>query len=218
MARQQPELQIIELFFSLQGESTYAGLPCVFIRLSGCNLRCSYCDAAYTWQEDGQPYSIDALLAFAAAYPGALVEITGGEPLLQKSSIVLMEQLINQGHTVLVETNGSLSIADLPPKAIAIVDIKCPGSGMADRMDYANLLQLRPDDQLKFVLCSREDYQWALHCINTNDLYRQEILFSPVPDKLDPTLLAGWILEDRAPVRLQLQLHKILWPETARGC
>lgn len=213
-----------ELFFSLQGESTYAGLPCVFIRLSGCNLRCRYCDARYTHEEPGRDLSLADILAHAARYPGAMVEITGGEPLLQANTVPLMHLLLAEGRTVLLETNGSLDLAPVPAGVITVMDVKCPGSGMEHATRLDNLALLTPRDEIKFVLCSRADYDWALAFLAAHQLIdpassaaRRQLLFSPVPGRLAPTDLAAWILQDQLPVRLQLQLHKILWPAVERG-
>ena len=218
------ELLVSELFFSIQGESSFAGLPCVFIRLAGCNLRCRYCDAGYTYEEEGERRTITELLDFAAAYHGAIVEITGGEPLLHKYVIDLMAALLEKGRQVLLETNGSQDISKVPEGVVRIVDLKCPGSGMAQKMRYENLELLTPGDEVKFVLSSREDYEWARQTLAENRTLQQSgdregptILFSPVPGKLTPAELSSWILADRLPVRLQLQLHKIIWPEIERG-
>jgi 7-carboxy-7-deazaguanine synthase len=217
-------LAVSELFFSLQGESTYAGLPCVFIRLAGCNLRCRYCDAAYTYEEAATVQPLSVILAFAARYPGAIVEITGGEPLLQAGVIPLLQALVDRDRTVLLETNGTLDLAPVPAGVITIMDVKCPGSGMEQANRPENIAMLKPHDEIKFVLCSRQDYEWAVAYITEHRLIdpisgqaHRHLLFSPVADQLPPAELAGWILEDSLPVRLQLQLHKILWPESDRG-
>ena len=211
-------LEIAELFYSIQGESTYAGLPCVFIRLAGCNLRCSYCDAKYTYEEPATTSSISEILDFAGAYPDAIVEITGGEPLLQEQVYELMDQLLTQKRTVLLETNGSIGVEKVPQGVIKIIDIKCPDSGMHDKMDLKNLDLLTQQDEIKFVLRSRNDYDWAVDIISRYNLEsRCPILFSPVAEKLDAAKLAAWILNKRLQVRLQLQLHKIIWPDKIRG-
>ncbi len=220
------QLQISEIFYSIQGESTYAGYPCVFIRLAGCNLRCNFCDATYTYEEPATPYPLAQLIAYINKYPAALVQITGGEPLLQENVYPLMEQLLHKKRTILLETNGSVCLDRVPAGVIKIMDVKCPGSGMADKMDFNNLDLLTPADELKFVLCSRQDYVWALeilrsHIPHFNDTAqlknRAKILFSPVSDTLDPTELATWLMEDCLQIRMQLQLHKTLWPRTNRG-
>lgn len=210
-------LKVSELFFSIQGESSFAGLPCVFIRLAGCNLHCTYCDAAYTREEEGVTKNIAELLGYAAQYPEMLVEVTGGEPLVQPGTPLLLEALLEQGRTVLLETNGSLSLARVPAAVVKIVDIKCPDSGMGSSFLTENLNFLQAHDELKFVLCSENDYRWAIAFIEHHHLWGRELLFSPVPDALPPSLLADWLLADKLPVRLQLQLHKILWPDQERG-
>ena len=206
------------MFFSIQGESSYSGQPCVFIRLSGCNLRCSYCDAKYTYEEEGSLKSIPEILAFAEEYPDYPVEVTGGEPLIQQGVIPLMEELLAAGRQVLLETNGSISLAKVPAGVIRIMDIKCPDSGMSAHLLPENLALLKPEDELKFVLSSRSDYEWAAGMVK--ELPRGSagtIHFSPIPDRLEPAQLAEWLLADRLPVRLQLQLHKIIWPDVERG-
>ncbi len=213
-----PRLEVSELFFSIQGESSYSGQPCVFIRLSGCNLRCNYCDARYTYEEEGALKSIPELLAFAEEYPGYPVEITGGEPLIQEGAIPLMEELLAAGRQVLLETNGTISLAKVPAGVIRIMDVKCPDSGMSEHLLRDNFSLLSPEDELKFVLSSRSDYEWAAEMVK--ELPRGgagTIHFSPIPDRLDPAQLAEWLLADRLPVRLQLQLHKIIWPGVTRG-
>jgi len=217
-------LSVSELFFSLQGESTHAGLPCLFIRLAGCNLRCRYCDAAYTYNEGGQEYTIGNLLAFVDRTPGAMVEVTGGEPLLQKNCIPLLQALVDRGRTVLLETNGSLDLSPVPSGVVTIMDVKCPGSGMEQALRLENFALLKREDEIKFVLSSRDDYDWAKACIREHRLIdpasgqaRHPLLFSPVTGALPPAELAAWLLHDNLPIRLQLQLHKLLWPASARG-
>jgi len=221
------QLQISELFFSIQGESSFAGYPCVFIRLSGCNLRCVYCDASYTYEEAGRPMPVSEILEFTANYPSAIVEITGGEPLLQQETFPLMTALVKAGRKVLLETNGSLDLGNVPAEVVKIVDLKCPDSGMEQQMRLENLPKLTADDELKCVISSKQDYEWAVKILREYNLLQPltsknfgkkcQILFSTVADKLSPTDLSKWIIKDQLPVRLQLQLHKILWPETARG-
>ncbi len=215
------QLIISELFYSIQGESSFAGLPCVFIRLAGCNLRCSYCDARYTYEEEGKPYPVSDLLTFADQYPSAQVEITGGEPLLQDNIYPLMDGLLSKGRCVLLETNGSIDLSRVPEEIIKIIDIKCPDSGMADHFDHKNLDLLTANDEIKFVLSSKRDYDWAremlLKTIPDMLVKKGRILFSPVQSALAPQLLAQWILDDQLQVRLQLQLHKIIWPDKQRG-
>lgn len=210
-------LLVNEIFFSIQGESSFAGLPCFFVRLTGCNLRCSYCDTRYAYEE-GEDMSVEELLsAMPPGYQG-LVEVTGGEPLLQEACPGLVDRLLQRGHTVLVETNGSLDIRPLPGASVCILDIKCPDSGMSDRMNFDNLSHLRSQDEVKFVIQSRSDYLWA------RDLLRRsparpagKVLFSPAHGVCEPRELADWILADRLPARIQIPLHRLLWPEFERG-
>ena len=225
--KNEPCLDISEKFFSIQGESTHAGRPCVFIRLTGCNLRCSYCDARYTYEETGNRIAVSRLVDYTSNYPGAIVEITGGEPLLQENVYLLMDRLLAAKRTVLLETNGSMNLERVPQDVIKIVDIKCPDSGMHKKMDPANPERLSGKDEIKFVISSRPDYEWAIDFIKTRlsaDPGRYEewtengrILLSPATGRLKPNHLAKWILADNLKVRLQIQLHKILWPEEARG-
>jgi 7-carboxy-7-deazaguanine synthase len=216
--RDEPVLQLSEIFYSIQGESSFAGYPCLFFRLAGCNLRCSYCDAKYTYEEPGSPTPFSTLLSEAARYPNALVEITGGEPLLQDGVYPLMEALLARGHTVLLETNGSLSIARVPREVVKIIDLKCPDSGMAEKMDLANLALLSPHDEIKFVVSSRGDYDWAKAMIAEHRLAEKaKLILSPVIGRLAPALLAEWLMVDALPARLQLQLHTLLWPGLKRG-
>lgn len=213
-----PVLIVSEIFYSLQGESSFAGLPCLFIRLAGCNLRCSYCDARYTYEEPGKKFSLSHILNRAAEKPEAIVEITGGEPLLQENVYPLMVELLARGRTVLLETNGSLSLARVPDRVIKIMDVKCPESGMHEHLNLTNFNHLATDDEVKFVIGSRQDYDWAIKIITDHGLAgRVRLLFSPDTRRFAASELADWILADNLPVRLQIQLHKILWPETARG-
>ena len=215
-------LNIAELFYSIQGESTFAGLPCSFIRLSGCNLRCSYCDARYAVEEKGRPVTIDGILA--AVGSASLVEITGGEPLLQANVYPLMDRLLKEGKTVLVETNGSIALTDVPLEATVIMDIKCPGSGSTSlHPDNIDTIKKRATgrrnaSEIKFVLSSLSDYTWAKQIILANDLPAvAPVLLSPVKNLLPAADLAKALIEDQLPVRLQLQLHTIIWPEALRG-
>ena len=218
MARSETTLTVSETFYSIQGESSYAGFPCLFIRLSGCNLRCSYCDARYTYQEPGRQMTVAELLAWVDQTPNVLVEVTGGEPLLQEGVYPLFAGLLTAGRTVLLETNGSINLGRVPAGVVKIMDIKCPDSGMHDQMDLANLARLTPQDEIKFVLSSRQDYQWAREAIATHRLENTaKLIFSPVTSRLPPALLAEWLMNDRLPVRLQIQLHTILWPHLSRG-
>ncbi len=213
-----PALDIAELFFSIQGESSYAGQPCVFIRLAGCNLQCNFCDARYANEEVPTRRSLAEILAFAAEYPGFPVEITGGEPLLQEEVYQLMESLLAGGRRVLLETNGSLPLDRVPAGVVKIVDVKCPDSGTGESFDRNNLLLLCPEDELKFVISSRDDYNWAVDFLRLQPLPGRRIIhFSPMTALLEPGTLADWILADRLGVRLQIQLHKVLWPEADRG-
>lgn len=202
-------LNICEILYSLQGESTYSGLPCIFIRLSGCNLRCSWCDTSYAWEE-GREFSLEEILKEIRKYPCSLVEITGGEPLLQEESIELMKYLHQEGYRILLETNGTLSLKEVPAYVVKIVDIKCPDSGFSGSFLIENLNYLQSKDELKFVLASREDYVFALNFIKDNALEERILLFSPVTNLLAPETLAKWMLEEGVPAHLQLQLHKIL--------
>jgi len=204
-------LKVNEIFFSIQGETTRSGLPTVFIRLTGCPLRCAYCDTAYAFYQ-GRAISINDILREAARYRTKYVTVTGGEPLAQKSCPDLLRLLCDEGYQVSLETSGALDISGVDERVARIVDIKTPGSGEAERNRLENLSGLMAHDQTKFVICDRRDYEWArdmLHDMQLNE--RCEILFSPSHGQLDAALLAGWILEDQLPVRLQIQLHKYLW-------
>ncbi|MBI4775074.1 MAG: radical SAM protein [Deltaproteobacteria bacterium] len=212
-------LKVNEIFYSIQGESTYAGRPCVFVRLTGCNLRCSYCDTTYAYQ-DGDVWSLKDLLARVGSYSCGLVEITGGEPLLQDETPTLARRLLDAGYRVLVETNGSINIELLDQRCVRIVDFKCPSSGEADKADWDNWHRMGPEDQAKFVISNRTDYEFAVHALKRlcdNAGPRFPVLFSPVFGAMEPRTLAEWILEDSLPVRLQLQLHKLIWGPVARG-
>ena len=213
-----PESLIVnEIFHSIQGESTYAGLPCVFVRLTGCKLRCAWCDTAYALTE-GVAMSLDDILAKVRAYACPLVEITGGEPLLQPDVLPLLIRLSDLGLTVLLETSGTENIANVDPRIIKIMDLKCPSSGESDKNRYANLRHLTAKDELKFVLADRADYDWAKRQLAEHDLAnRCAVLFSPVWDKLPLKTLAEWILADHLPVRLQTQWHKHIWGPDTRG-
>lgn len=210
-------LQVNEIFHSIQGESTRAGEPCVFVRLTGCNLRCVWCDTAYAFDE-GRPMSVEQVVARVASYGCRLVEVTGGEPLLQPEAVPLLRALVAAGHDVLLETGGSLPVDEVPAGVARIIDVKCPGSGESERNRWQNLDVLRPGDELKFVLADRGDYDWARARIRELALAgRCPLLFSPVHGALDPGELARWVLADRLPVRVQVQLHKVLWPDAERG-
>lgn len=205
---------ITEIFKSIQGESSYAGLPCSFVRTTGCNLRCVWCDTEYAFY-GGKEMSIAEVLAAIEPHHCMLVEITGGEPLLQPDVPELAAELLKRKHRVLVETGGALDISVLPSDVIKIVDVKCPESGMSEQMDWKNLGRLSPADEIKFVINSRQDYDWAVDVMKRHQLHEKNaVLFSPVHKNLPPEQLAGWILEDNLSVRFQIQLHKILWGET----
>jgi 7-carboxy-7-deazaguanine synthase len=211
-------LTINEIFHSLQGESTHAGRPCAFVRLSACDLRCSWCDTTYAFHE-GHKVSVEDVIAQVRAFECEHVEITGGEPLLQPDVYPLMEQLLAHGHTVLLETGGHRSIEAVPEGVIRIVDVKCPGSGEAGKNHWQNIDLLRPSDEVKFVVKDRGDYEYARDVVRQHDLAKRTaaVHFSPVHGVMDPSRLAFWILEDRLPVRLQLQVHKFIWGPDVRG-
>lgn len=214
----EPTLAVSETFYSIQGESRFAGLPCLFIRLAGCNLRCSFCDARYTYEEESQEMTVGELLAWVEQTPGVAVEVTGGEPLLQEAVYPLLKGLLAAGRTVLLETNGSMGLEQVPAGVVKIMDLKCPDSGMQPHMKLANLGMLSPADEIKFVLSSRRDYDWAAEMIQRHRLDAVAgLAFSPVVPSLAPATLADWLLADRLPVRLQLQLHTLLWPGQTRG-
>jgi 7-carboxy-7-deazaguanine synthase len=211
-------IEICELFYSIQGESSYAGYPCFFIRLAGCNLRCTYCDTRYAYEGAHVSHTISQILAEMENYPGVPVEVTGGEPLLQKGVYPLLDELLAAGRTVLLETNGSITLAEVPPDVVKILDMKCPGSGMHEKMDFTNFAFLGSRDEIKFVMGSRDDYDWALNVLSSYRLPDlATVTFSPVASLLPPSKLATWILADCLPVRLRLQLHTILWPARTRG-
>ena len=210
-------LRVNEIFHSIQGESTHAGRPCVFVRLTGCPLRCVWCDTAYAFHE-GAPMSVEEVVEKVGGYGCPLVEITGGEPLAQREAIDLMGALLARGHEVLLETSGALPIDAVPAGVRRIVDVKCPGSGESDRNLWSNLEELRPGDEIKFVILDRADYEWARRVVSERGLLgRTPVLFSAVHDEIDPGRLADWVLEDRLGVRVQVQMHKVLWPHALRG-
>ncbi|MGD9903803.1 MAG: radical SAM protein [Vicinamibacterales bacterium] len=211
-------LTINEIFHSIQGESSYAGQPCVFVRLTACDLRCVWCDSAYAFHEGGRR-SVEDVVAEVRAYGCPLVEVTGGEPLLQPDVYPLMAGLHEAGLRVLVETGGHRSLADLPAYATAIMDVKCPGSGEAARHDAGNFARLRPHDEVKFVVRDRADYDYAAAVIAREALVGKvaAIHLSPVHGVLDPKTLSEWVLADRLPVRVQLQVHKYIWGADVRG-
>lgn len=211
-------LTVNEIFYSIQGESTFAGKPCVFVRLTGCDLRCSWCDTPYAFSE-GQKMSIDAVLQQVDTYGSPLVEVTGGEPLLQEDVYPLMERLLQSGRTVLLETGGQIDVSRVPGAVIKVMDVKCPASGESDRNEWGNIDRLGSRDQVKFVIKDRGDYEFARDTVIRHALDRRcaAVLFSPVHGVLEPKALSEWILEDRLPVRLQLQIHKHIWGANVRG-
>jgi 7-carboxy-7-deazaguanine synthase len=212
-----PRLKIHEIFYSLQGESTFSGRPCVLVRLTGCQMRCVWCDTEYAFFEGGW-MSLDEILSRVRDFGCPLVEVTGGEPLLQPNVHPLLAALCDGGYEVLLETGGGLDIAPVDPRVRRIVDVKCPGSGEAANNRWENLDDLRPTDELKFVIADRADYEWARAAIAERRLSgRCPIHLSPVWESMPPAELAAWILADRLPVRLTLQQHKILWGKETRG-
>jgi 7-carboxy-7-deazaguanine synthase len=209
-------LRITEIFHSIQGESSHAGRPCVFVRLTGCNLRCTWCDSEYTFT-GGERMSIDDVLLRVASYGCKLVEVTGGEPLAQRESFDLIRRLCDHGYEVLIETSGSIDTAPVDPRAKLILDLKCPGSGEAGKNLWSNLDRLRPQDEIKFVIADRNDYEWTKRVIEEHRLDRFTILLSPVWGVMDMKSLAEWMLADRVPARFQTQLHKHIWGEGVHG-
>jgi 7-carboxy-7-deazaguanine synthase len=211
-------LTINEIFYSIQGESTYSGRPCVFVRLTGCDLRCSWCDTAYAFNE-GRKMSVDDVLQEVERYNSPLVEVTGGEPLLQSEVYPLMDRLLESGRTVLLETGGQIDVSRVPGAVVKVMDVKCPGSGESEKNEWANIDRLGPRDQVKFVVKDRADYEYARATLVRHSLDRRcaAVLFSPVHGVLHPKELSEWILEDRLPVRLQLQIHKHIWGADVRG-
>ena len=210
-------IRITEIFYSIQGESSFSGLPCIFIRTTGCDLRCVWCDTEYAFY-GGEKWSLSRIIDHIRRWPCKLVELTGGEPLLQKHIPDLAHLLLNLGYTVLIETGGHRDISRLRPEVIKIMDIKCPGSGESDKNLWSNLKYLDQKDQVKFVLRDRHDYEWAKEVIRRHRLTEgPHLLFSPVYGELDYRRLAGWILEDGLQVRMQIQLHKLIWGPEAKG-
>jgi len=210
-------LKINEIFYSIQGESLLAGKPTVFVRTSTCNLRCSWCDTRYAyWQ--GKRMTVDEILSEVEKHGAEYVCLTGGEPLGQRASIPLMQKLLEKGYTVSLETNGSFSVKDVPLKVIKVIDIKCPDSNESENMAWENLALARPEDQFKFVVASRADFDWAQKLAEEHHLHEKcTVLFSPAYGKVKPAELASWILKSKAPVTLQLQLHKEIWGPDEKG-
>lgn len=207
-----------ELYVSVQGESSFVGLPCTFVRTAGCNLRCSWCDTTQAFR-GGTKRAVDAVLADALATGTPLVEVTGGEPLLQPGVLPLLRGLCDAGRTVLLETSGERDIGAVDPRVHRIVDLKAPASGESHRVRWANIPLLTPRDEVKFVLADRADYEWARDAIRTHDLGARvgNVLVSPVHGRMDPQALVAWLLEDALPVRMQVQLHKVIWGAEASG-
>jgi 7-carboxy-7-deazaguanine synthase len=211
-------LTVNEIFYSIQGESTYAGRPCVFVRLTACDLRCSWCDTQYAFHE-GRKRTVDDVMAEVDRYDCPLVEVTGGEPLLQEEVYPLMQRLLERGRTVLVETGGHRNTSRVPERVVTILDVKCPGSGEAHRNDWGNLERLRLHDEVKFVVKDRADYEYARDVIGRHGLRGRAgaIHLSPVHGVMDARTLSEWVLADRLPVRVQLQIHKYIWDPGTRG-
>ncbi len=211
------DLTITEIFASIQGESIYAGNPCSFIRLSGCPLRCSWCDTVYSYK-GGRPMSVDAILTVLAEFGLPMVELTGGEPLAQKGAFGLAQTLVDKGYRVLIETSGALPVAGLPPEVHIVMDLKCPDSGMSERNLLANLDVLKSSDEIKFVVASHRDFLWGQSLIADRQLTKKfHVSFSPAWGLVDPKDLAAWIIAARLPVRLNLQQHKYIWGPDVKG-
>jgi 7-carboxy-7-deazaguanine synthase len=223
MSDTQPFLRVTEIFHSIQGESTWAGAPCTFVRLTGCPLRCVWCDTEYAFH-GGEKLTLDEIIAKVAAFGAPVVEITGGEPLIHRNAFVLADRLLEGGYTVLVETSGAIDVSPLDPRVHRIMDLKCPDSGEESRNLWSNLDHLTARDEIKFVIASRRDYEWARDVIRSRGLDRRvergelrALLMSPVWEKMDFRDLAEWVLEDRLPVRYQIQLHKLIWGANVPG-
>ena len=209
-------MRITEIFHSIQGESSHAGRPCVFVRLTGCNLRCRWCDSEYTFT-GGEKKSLDDVIAQVKSYGTRLVEITGGEPLAQQEAFELIRRLCDDGFEVLIETSGSIDITPVDKRAKIILDVKCPGSGEAAKNRWENIDELRPHDEVKFVIADRNDYEWARQVIADKKLDRWTVLMSPVWGEMNMKSLAEWMLADRVPARFQTQLHKHIWGADVHG-
>ena len=211
-------LLVNEIFYSIQGESIYSGRPCVFVRLTGCNLRCTYCDTRYAYEE-GENMEIAQIMHSVSGYKCQLIEITGGEPLFQNETPLLVSRLLDQGYSVMMETNGSLDIGRVDRRCIRVLDMKCPSSNESKNNNLENLKQLQSKDQIKFVIGNHEDYAYAKNLISSHcpDFPGDRVLFSPVYGKMPPADLADWILKDHLNVRLHLQIHKYIWPDREKG-
>lgn len=211
-------LKINEIYLSVQGESSKAGLPCIFIRLTYCNLRCTYCDTEYAFYE-GKDYTLNQVIEKVKSYDCSLVEVTGGEPLFQQEECrLLMKKLCDEGYEVMLETGGSLPIMDIDKRVLIIMDLKCPSSGMMKKNLYENINYLKPDDEVKFVIGNREDYNWTKDIIEKYELDKKcNILLSVVFGKLEPVSLVNWMLEDKLHARFQLQMHKFIWQPDMKG-
>mgnify|MGYP003444895646 CR=1 FL=1 len=210
-------MKINEIFKSIQGESSFAGIPTVFVRLTGCNLRCQWCDTKYAYDE-GVDLIVDEVIGRVNAFRLQFIQITGGEPLLQEDVYELMDRLLNMDYNVSLETNGSINLSSVDKRVVKIIDIKCPSSGESDRMDFGNINYLTKSDEIKFVINDRDDYNWAKEIIDRYNLIKRcNILISPVYGEIEPRQLAEWILGDNLNVRLQIQLHKLLWHPEMRG-
>ncbi len=218
MSEREKTLTINEIYHSIQGESTWAGEPCVFVRLTFCDLRCTYCDTEYAFYE-GKKQTLDEIANTVAGFKCPLVEITGGEPLLQKNVLPLMAMLAEAGHTVLLETSGAHDISAVDPRVHRIMDLKTPGSGECARNLFLNIEHLRERDEVKFVIGSREDYEWSREQVERHQLTQRcrAVLFSPIFGRIDPREIVEWILADRLPVRFQFQMHKFIWTPATKG-
>jgi 7-carboxy-7-deazaguanine synthase len=209
-----PRLKLTEIFLSIQGEADSVGWPTVFVRLTGCPLRCQYCDTAYAFH-GGEWHSLEQILEKVASFGARHVCVTGGEPLAQKTCVLLLRQLCDAGYRVSLETSGAMDISEVDARVTRVVDVKTPASGEVERNRYENLDRMRADEQVKFVICSREDFEWSRDLIKRQSLHeRCTVLFSPSHEQVEPRDLAQWILDERLPVRLQVQLHKYLWGNT----
>jgi len=218
MTEREQTLTINEIYHSIQGESTWAGEPCVFVRLTFCDLRCTYCDTEYAFYE-GKKQALSEIVSAVAAFKCPLVEITGGEPLLQKNVLPLMTMLADAGHTILLETSGAHDISKVDPRVHRIMDLKTPGSGENERNLFSNIEHLTQRDEVKFVIGSREDYEWSREQVERHGLAQRcrAVLFSPIFGRIEPQEIVEWILADKLPVRFQLQMHKFIWAPAERG-